>query len=143
MRYFSILYAFMGSFGFSLVSQMRGKACLIAAAGGALGWLVYLLCVPLGNEIAQYFFATVAAAIYSELMARRMKKPVTCFIIAAVIPLVPGAGMYSSMEYGIQGQTALFTSTLLHTLCIAGALAVGIALVSAAFRLAGQRRCKK
>ena len=143
MEYISVLYAYLGSFGFSLVSQMRGKICFLIGIGGALGWLVYLLCSPLGNEIISYFLATVAAAVYSEIMARVMKKPVTCFIIAAVIPLVPGAGMYFTMEHGIKGETSLFTSTLLHTLCIAGALAVGIVLVSAVFRLIGHRRGKE
>ena len=136
MNYFlPCLYSFAACFAFSVVFNMRGKVLLFASLGGALGWLVYLLCAPIQNDILEFFVATVAISIYSEAMARVHKVPVTGYLLVALLPLVPGGGIYYTMEYCIIGNTDLFLETGLHTLGIAGALAMGILLVSSFVRL--------
>jgi len=136
MNYFlPCLYAFTACLAFSVVFNMRGKMLVFASLGGTLGWLVYLLCGSLQNDIMQFFLATVAISIYSEIMARVHKVPVTGYLLVALLPLVPGGGIYYAMEYCIIGNTDLFLETGLHTLGIAGALAMGILLVSSFVRL--------
>ena len=129
------LWAFCACAGFCLLFNIRGKTLLWSSLGGTLGWLVYTLASPLANDILQYFLATVATAVYSELMARVMKKPATGFQIVALLPLVPGGGIFYTMEYCVIGNNAMFLSTGLHTLGIAGALAMGVLLVSSIVRL--------
>lgn len=136
MDYFlPCVYAFAACAAFSIVFNMRGKTLVFASAGGALGWLVYLLCNPLQNDILQFFFATIAISIYSEIMARIHKAPVTGYLLVALLPLVPGGGIYYTMEYCIVANTDMFLETGLHTLGIAGALAMGVLLVSSFVRL--------
>lgn len=136
MNYFlPCLYAFAACSAFSVVFNMRGKALIFASLGGSLGWLVYLLCGAVQNDIIQFFAATVAISVYSEVMARIHKKPVTGYLLVALLPLVPGGGIYYTMEYCIIGNTDLFLETGLHTLGIAGSLAMGILLVSSFVRL--------
>jgi Uncharacterized conserved protein len=136
MNYFlPCLYAFAACFGFSVVFNMRGKILLFASLGGALGWLVYLLCGPVQNDILQFFLATIAISIYSEIMARVHRAPVTGYLLVSLLPLVPGGGIYYTMEYCIIGNTEMFLETGIHTLGIAGALALGILLVSSFVRL--------
>ena len=74
-------------------------------------------------------------SIYAEIMARVCKVPVTLFLTTAVLPLVPGGGMYYTMEYCVQGEMQLFAETGLHTLALAGAIALGIMLVSSLVRM--------
>jgi len=131
----SCLFALAACLGFCLAFNLRGLKMVFASAGGALGWLVYLLCGNLHNDILQFFLATVALSIYAEVMARLHKTPVMVFQIIALLPLVPGSGIYYTMEYGINGDTAAFLETGLHTLAIAGSLALGIMLVSSFARL--------
>jgi uncharacterized membrane protein YjjB (DUF3815 family) len=107
----------------------------LSSLGGMLGWLAFSLSFPLQNDIMQYFAATVVTAIYSESMARFVKKPATEFQIVALLPLVPGGGIFYTMEYCVIGNNSMFVSTGLHTLGIAGALAMGVLLVSTAVRL--------
>ena len=126
------LCAFAGCIGFTLVFNIHGPGKLIACCGGALGWLVYLLA---GKTILAGFFAAMAISLFSEVMARIRRCPVTGYQLVALLPLVPGGGIYYAMEYAINGETDLFLSTLLHTLGLAGSLAVGILLVSSAVRL--------
>ena len=53
------------------------------------------------------------------------KAPVTGFLTIGILPLVPGGGIYYTMEYCVSGQTSQFIETGIHTFAIAGALAVG------------------
>ena len=135
MEYLACLWAFFACVPFCLVFNMRGKTVLTSSIGGALGWFVYLLFSPLQNDIVQFFLATIATAIYSEIMARVCKKPVTGFQMVALLPLVPGGGIFYTMEYCVIGNNSMFIQTGLHTLGIAGALAMGILLVSSLVRL--------
>ena len=48
---------------------------------------------------------------------------------------MPGGGIYYSMEHAMSGDIDLFLSTLLHTLGLAGALAVGVLTVASLVRL--------
>lgn len=135
MNFLPCLWAFFACAGFCLVFNMRGSALVVSSLGGSVGWFVYLLCGPMQNDIIQFFFATVVTAVYSEIMARVMKRPVTEFQIVALLPMVPGGGIFYSMEYCVIGNTDMFIKTGLHTLGIAGALAMGILLVSSFVRL--------
>ena len=124
------LYSFLACIGFCLMFNIQGKMIIYASIGGALGWLVFELTAFYGNDLIQYFASTVAISIYSEVMARVRKVPVTVFLIPALIPTVPGSGIYYTMEHFIEGETEAFLSTFIHTLAIAGSLAFGILLVS-------------
>lgn len=130
------LYAFLACIGFSFAFNIhRRDHMLFAALGGALGWGVFLSAGFLHSDIAQYFAASILITVYAEIMARVLKTPVTTFLLVALLPLVPGGGIYNTMQHCLNGDTNAFLETGIHTLGIAGALAVGILLVSSAVRL--------
>ncbi len=121
--------------GFAVIYNIHGPGILICAFGGGLGWLVYLLTAPLGSEITRTLLAAIVIAAYSEIMARIRRCPVTGYLLVGIVPLVPGGGVYYTMEHAINGETDLFLSSFLHTLGVAGALAVGVLLVSSFVRM--------
>ena len=125
------LWAFLACFGFSIIFNVRGRGVWIACFGGSLGWLVYIL---FGSTIPAAFFAAVAIGFFAEVMARLRRCPVTGYVLIALLPLVPGGGIYYAMRYAIAGDTQLFLSTLLRTFGIAAALAVGAMISSSLFR---------
>ncbi len=137
LRYFlPCLYAFCACIGFGVIFNIHGRGILICCVGGALGWFVYLAAAPVWpGEVFRSFLAAVVIAVYSEVMARVRKCPATSYLLVALFPLVPGGGIYYTMEYGIRGETQQFLETLLHTFGITGALAVGALIVSSAARL--------
>ena len=109
---------------------------LFCCIGGALGWLAYLLMMLASeNDLLSYFLAAMIISLYSEAMARIRKCPVTGYLLISFFPLVPGAGIYYTMQYALQGDTALFLQSGLHTLGIAGCLALGVLVVSSAVRM--------
>lgn len=135
MEYLQCLYAFASCVGFCILLNVRGQAILWTSLGGAIGWFFYLLCAPAQNDILQYFVGTLALAVYAEVMARVRKAPATGYLHVALLPMVPGGGIYYTMEYGIAGNTEMFLETGMHTLGIAGALALGILVVSTLARV--------
>ena len=124
------VYAFLACIGFSVLFNIHGAGMFICAGGGGLGWLCYLLTAPLvHSDIIQYFFAALVISAWSELMARLRKCPVTSYLLVALFPLVPGAGIYYTAYYFILDDNQLFMENGLNTLKIAIALAIGISLV--------------
>ena len=131
------VYAFLACIGFSMLFNIHGAGMLICAGGGALGWLCYLLTGPLvGNDIIQSFFAALVISAWSEVMARLRKCPVTSYLLVALFPLVPGGGIYYTMEALINGDLSLFVRYGMETAASAGAIAVGCSLVSSVARIA-------
>lgn len=136
MRLIEILCSsFVASFGFGILFNIKGKKLILAGIGGSIGGVIYQVILQYTqSNMTAMFWAAVAFSLYSELCARLCKSPVTTFIICALIPLVPGGGMYRMMLQAIQGNINQALSISLETLSAAGILAVGILLVSTIVR---------
>lgn len=131
------LWAFLACVGFCVILNIRTvSGMLICCCGGALGWLIYLVALLLGaGDLLGYFLAAMAISAFAEVMARIRKCPVTGYLLISFLPLVPGAGIYYTMEYMLQGDTQMFLSQGMHTLGLAGSLAVGVLVMASAVRL--------
>ena len=81
-----VLASFVGSFGFAVLYNLRGKKLCMAGISGMVSWIAYLI---VWNEMPSTFVANLAAAavatIYAETMARILKTPVTVFLITGII----------------------------------------------------------
>ena len=129
-------YSFVACLGFCFLFNIHGPGMLICGGGGALGWLVYLLTALVSpSPFICNLSAAIAITLYSELMARVRRCPVTAYLVVALLPLVPGGGIYYAMLHCVAGNTQQFLSSLLSTFGIAGALALGALLGSSIFRL--------
>lgn len=131
-----VISAFIASFGFGILFNIKGQKLFFASICGALGWFVYKLCLGVHlSEVVALFLASTSFSLFSEIFARKLKTPVTTFVICALIPLVPGGGMYYSMVEAISGNALKSLETALDTLASAGALALGVILVSSSTRI--------
>ena len=139
-----LAFCFVSCIGFAILFNIHGFGILLTSLGGVLVWAIYLLSLKAGvSDTMSYFFATIAAAAYSEIMARIRKCPALSYLVVAIFPLLPGAGVYYTMNYAVQGDMAAFSQTGTHTIAIAGAMAVGILLVSTAFRIWAMQKAKR
>ena len=135
------LAVFVGCYGFSILFNIHGKWMVLCIIGGTATWMIYLLCEELGLDVYTVnLYATIFAALYSEVMARVRRCPVTPYLVIAIFPLLPGAGVYYTMSLGLQGEMLEALRKGLETAGIAGSLAVGILLVSTVFRFMTARR---
>ena len=130
------LACFVGCVGFAIQFNIHGRYITLYALGGVLAWVVYSVILQcFGGDLLSYFTATVAAALYSEVLARIRKCPAVSFLVVAIFPLIPGAGVYYTMNYALAGDLSNFVSKGIHTISVAGVMAVGILLASTVVRL--------
>lgn len=127
---------FVACTGFFILFNVHDWGSILCALGGVFTWMTYLLCHDLGMSIySMNFFAAVVSALYSEILARSRKCPVTSYLVISLLPLVPGAGIYYTMSLGLGGDVQAAVHKGLETAGVAGSIAVAILLVSTIFRL--------
>lgn len=140
----SILAAGVGSFGFGILYHIRGKKLLLATLAGVVGWAVYHVAgLWIASESVCYLFSAAAVTAYSEIFARVEKSPTTTFLAPGIIPLVPGGGLYYSMNYAMKEEWDLFADMALYTLELAAFIAIGIIVVTSIARLLTADRHEK
>lgn len=126
---------FIACAGFSIIFNIHGFGICICAFGGTLVWIVYCIATHFGCDLyAAYFYSALFAAIYSEIMARVRKYPAISYLVVAIFPLIPGAGIYYATSYLLRGDQNAFVQKALQTIGIAGVIAVGILMVSTLVR---------
>lgn len=138
------LFCLIGCIGFSILFNIHGPGGVLCALGGMLAWAVYCLVLQVwGSDIAAYFWAALAASVYSEIMARVRRYPAISYLVVSIFPLIPGAGVYYTMNHAVRGDMDLFATQGMHTAAIAGIMAVGILLGSTAFRMYSDWKLRK
>ena len=126
-----VIVALVASLGFAIIFNIRGRKLIFATIGGGLSWFCYLYLTNSGiSAILSLFISSIIFSIYSEICARYLRTPVTTIVVCALIPLVPGAGMYNTMYETILGNIKGAVELGLNTLASAGALALGVIFVS-------------
>lgn len=130
------LLAALGVTAFGVVFHTEGKKLPFFALAGALSWVVFDLTSRFWKEtLLCYFFATVVSSLYAEILARIQKTPVTIYLVAGLIPLVPGSGIYQTMEYFVLSEQELFWQNGLYTIGIAAMIGFAMIVVSTITRI--------
>lgn len=126
-----LLTAGIGTLGFSIYFRVSARNVAASTAGGVLGWAVYLLIFHFSkNLFLANFVAACAVYAWSEIMARKLKTPVTIFLVTGCIPLLPGGLLYYTMEALIQNDMGLFRENAIDTLLVTFGLASGIVITT-------------
>ena len=129
-----LISVFIGVVGFALVLEVQKKYLVYCGLAGMIGWAAYLLAqqfLPMGSV----FFSSFCIALLSQIFARKLRCPVTVFLIPGIYPSVPGAGIYRTVYYIILGENSLAGQYFLQTLTTAGMIALGIYIVDILWKL--------
>ncbi|MER2138643.1 MAG: threonine/serine exporter family protein [Succiniclasticum sp.] len=132
----AFVFAFLATVAFGVLFQGPKRILWRSGLIGGLGWVFFVGLKELFSihSFSANFLATVLIALVSEVFARIWKEPVTVFEIPAVIPLVPGFGMYKGMNLILQDYVGYGSEVLLGAAVDACAIALGIMMVSGVFR---------
>lgn len=131
-----VIGAFIAIFAFAVLVEIPRKYLWCAGTVGAIGWFVYVLAGTCGaGEIFATFLSAAVIAFVSHIFARIFKVPVTVFLIAGILPTVPGAGMYRIVYYLIQKDTQMGGYYFVTTLELAGVIAIALFIVDAVFHM--------
>ena len=127
-----IISGFIGSLGFAILFNIRGKRLVATGFGGLISIVLYVLfCNIIEAEAINYFLVAVIISIYAEIMARVLKTPSTTFITSSLIPLIPGASLYYTMTYAFNSDMENFIDKGVYTISLASSLALGIIIIAA------------
>jgi len=119
----------LGSVGFALMFQVRGKMLIFAFLGGILSWETYCIAgLFVGHEALQYLIATTVLTLYAEAFARILRCPSTILLVTGWIPLIPGSMLYYSISALMQDNMPLFVDRILHTFLLMVAMSAGMLL---------------
>lgn len=128
----------IGTLGFGLMFNMHGRGLPFALLGSVISWPVCVLCMRLGlAEPIAYLIAAAVSCFYAEIMARIRKFPATSYLMCALVPLIPGSGIYYTTDFIRRGMLTEAYDKGMLTAAIAGSMAVGVLLVSTGFRMWG------
>ena len=125
-----IIAALIGSLGFAVLFNIRGKKLVYIAMGGALSWVIYLIAFHLLQSIIiSVLISSISIALLSEILARYLKTPVIILLVPMIIPLIPGKDLYYTMYYLVceNSQEFVYYSELVVKEALA--IVLGIVLV--------------
>lgn len=135
------LASILASLGFAILFNVRGYKLITAALIGGLGGLTYYLLIDLGNgTVIALFVASILISVLSEVFARIHKCPVTTFLLCALIPLVPGGGMYNTMLEVVRNNIDAAIVSGVDTIIQACSIVIGCMLISSGLRTINQFR---
>lgn len=129
-----LISVFIGVIGFAIILEAPKKYLPFCGLTGMIGWAAYLLgqyFLPVGSV----FLSSFCVALLSQIFARKLRCPVTVFLIPGIYPSVPGAGLYRTVYYIIMGENTLAGQYFLETLTTAGMIALGIYIVDILWKL--------
>ncbi|MDF2613002.1 MAG: threonine/serine exporter [Clostridia bacterium] len=127
----SILSAFISTIGFSILFHVQKKHLLTCGVVGAIGWSIYLLGESKGfSTVLSTFLASLLVTELSYMLAKRLKTPITVFLIAGIIPLVPGLALYRTMYSLLISDYTIALEYAILTFEIAGVIASAIVIIS-------------
>ena len=122
-----LVFSTVSTVGLSILFYIRPRRLPLATLGGFLTYAVYLLVhTVLASEFVCNMLASLAGALYAELLARRTRVPVTVYTIPCVIPLVPGSVLYRTMSNLVQSRLSDAVTYGLNTVTVALGIASGI-----------------
>lgn len=131
-----IIGIFIGMLCFSILVETPRKYLLISALVGGGSGFIYLLSVHLGSgTVMASFFSALTAALLSHICARIFKAPVTLFLIAGILPTVPGGGMYRIAAGVLDNDPTKVFNSFIEVLEIAGVIALAIFIMDVIFRV--------
>ena len=128
--YIQFIAGFVVTFAFAIFFNAPKKSLLSCSMIGAAGWLVYVLVNLLTDVVVGSFFGALCVGILSTNISKILRMPATIFIYTGMIPLVPGYGMYNTMQNLVTKNYNVAFKVGIETVLQAGAIAMGILLAS-------------
>ncbi len=136
MMILRLIGAFIAIATSAILFEIPKRYLKYAGIVGTVGWFVYLISQETGaNEFLATFLSATTIAIVSHVFARIFKVPVTVFLVAGILPTVPGTGMYRIAYSVLERNMNMTEYYLWTTLKLAGAIALAIFIVDAFFRM--------
>ena len=119
--------SFFGTVGFAMLVHVPKRAWFPSGVIAVLSYLVYWGLERLGvPDPMAIFCGSLFGSLAGLLCARRMKIIGTVFLMSAIVPVVPGLGLYRMMAFLGQGQIAEGANMGIRAMITIGMIALGL-----------------
>ena len=120
----------LASAAFGLLFNVPYSQLILIALVGLSGGIMYGTLLMVSSTYLALFVASSVITLLSDIMAHRFRIPTITFLICALIPLVPGGGLYYTMlevlNGTINGALIKGVDTIVQAICIV----FGVVLIS-------------
>ncbi|WP_027400463.1 threonine/serine exporter family protein [Anaerovorax odorimutans] len=134
--YAHFIFAFFSTLGFCFLFHVPKKHLISSAFIGGCGWTLFKYLVMNGeSNVISCFLGSCLVALLAEIFSRAGKDATTLFIIPGILPLVPGAGMYNTMQYVLENDLEGAAAVGSETLFMAGSIALALLIIASLTRI--------
>ncbi|CAM4097138.1 threonine/serine exporter family protein [Lederbergia lenta] len=121
------LLSFIATAGFGIIFNAPKKSLIQCGLVGMIGWMVYWSMLNVSYDVAiAAFSGAFAVALIGHVMAKRYKMPIIIFIVAGIIPLVPGGSAYDAMRHVVSNDYSGAIPLATKAFIVSGAIAMGL-----------------
>ena len=122
-----LIVSFFSTAGIAIIFNVPRNTLFHCGFVGVIGWMIYYLLTEQGMDVVDAsFFSSFIIAIVAHLYARRFKMPMIIFIVAGIIPLVPGGMAYNAMRNVVEDDYLQGLQYGLKAFLITGAIVMGL-----------------
>ena len=134
----------VGTFGFAIFMHAPKRTWLPASMIGGVSYTLYWALLQMNvYEPAAIFLGALLGSLLGQYCARRMRMIASIFILLAMIPLVPGLGLYRCMSFLAQEMYGAGVDAGVRAMLDIVMIAFGLGIGSYAFRMFNLRRFAK
>lgn len=133
-----LLFGFLSSLGFGLITNIPRRILLAAGFTGAMSWGAYYIfsLFTAYQVVWPNLLATTIIGFLGNYFAHRLKTPATMIYIPSLVSLVPGGLAAVGLQNFTTGHSAQASEQLLVVLLTAVALAAGFIVGETLFKMA-------
>ncbi|MFS0644772.1 threonine/serine exporter family protein [Siminovitchia sp. 179-K 8D1 HS] len=136
--------SFIAAAGFGIIFNAPRKSLVSCGVCGTVGWMVFRIMTDQGIDAVQASFAgAFAVALAGHGMTKYYRAPIIIFVVAGIIPLVPGGAAYDAMRHIVSNDYSGAIPLASKAFIISGAIAMGLVFAEVFVQLASRIREKK
>ncbi|MGI8387580.1 threonine/serine exporter family protein [Robertmurraya sp. P23] len=122
-----LLLSFLAAAAFGIIFNAPKSSLIQSGFVGMLGWIIYILFTMNGADaVNATLVASFVIAVASQVFAKLYRTPIIIFIVAGIIPLVPGGMAYDAMRNFVENDYNIALALAAKAFLISGAIAMGI-----------------
>jgi uncharacterized membrane protein YjjB (DUF3815 family) len=122
-----LLLSFLAAAAFGIIFNAPKSSLVQSGFVGMLGWGIYILLTLNGSDaVNATLVASFVIAVASQVFAKLYRTPIIIFIVAGIIPLVPGGMAYDAMRNFVENDYNSALALAAKAFLISGSIAMGI-----------------
>lgn len=122
-----LILSFLAAAAFGIIFNAPKSSLIQSGFVGMLGWIIYILLTMNGADaVNATLVASFFIAVASQVFAKLYRTPIIIFIVAGIIPLVPGGMAYDAMRNFVENDYNIALALAAKAFLISGAIAMGI-----------------